>query len=74
METHVSAFLLTWSEHDIDIFLGWGDEYFSVTNWTRGLTYMADHVSRWRVHPISSMLTILKGKSLAQPHVNVPQK
>lgn len=23
----------------------WGDTYFSVANWTRGLAYMADHVS-----------------------------
>jgi hypothetical protein len=23
----------------------WGDTYFSVANWTRGLSYMADHVS-----------------------------
>jgi hypothetical protein len=23
----------------------WGDTYFSAANWTRGLAYMADHVS-----------------------------
>ncbi|KAI3395660.1 hypothetical protein diail_1026 [Diaporthe ilicicola] len=25
----------------------WGDTYFSVANWTRGLAYMADHASSW---------------------------
>lgn len=25
----------------------WGDEYFSVANWTRGLSYMAEHGKQW---------------------------
>ncbi|KAK2596321.1 hypothetical protein N8I77_013217 [Diaporthe amygdali] len=25
----------------------WGDTYFSVANWTRGLAYMANHASSW---------------------------
>jgi hypothetical protein len=62
----------------------WGDTYFSVANWTRGLAYMADHVRdacsivrcpeslRWSHLLIVTAAdrTALQGQSLAEPDVH----
>lgn len=41
----------------------WGDTYFSTANWTRGLSYMADHV-RTFLRPMSAPVTVSYGTNI----------
>lgn len=43
LDNHISQG--TWCCSTDDGNAWWGDTYFSIANWTRGLSYMADHVS-----------------------------
>lgn len=42
LDNHISQG--TWCCSSTDGNGWWGDTYFSISNWTRGLAYMADHV------------------------------
>lgn len=42
LDNHISQG--TWCCSTTDGNAWWGDTYFSISNWTRGLAYMADHV------------------------------
>lgn len=50
LDNHMSTG--TWCCSNTDGNGFWGDEYFPVTNWTRGLSYMASHVRRRPPVPI----------------------
>lgn len=43
LDNHISQG--TWCCSTSDGNAWWGDTYFSIANWTRGISYMADHVS-----------------------------
>ncbi|ROV88185.1 hypothetical protein VSDG_09285 [Cytospora chrysosperma] len=45
LDNHISQG--TWCCNTADGNSWWGDTYFSIANWTRGLAYMADHASSW---------------------------
>ncbi|KUI66141.1 Endoglucanase [Cytospora mali] len=45
LDNHISQG--TWCCNTDDGNSWWGDTYFSIANWTRGIAYMADHASSW---------------------------
>ncbi|GAB1312630.1 Putative beta--galactanase [Madurella fahalii] len=45
LDNHVSK--AGWCCNPLDGNSWWGDTYFSVTNWTRGLSFMAEHGKSW---------------------------
>jgi hypothetical protein len=49
LDNHISKGMWCCSTGDGNAW--WGDTYFSVANWTRGLSYMADHVSHTHCRP-----------------------
>lgn len=54
-----------WCCNPLDGNTWWGDEYFSVANWTRGLTYMADHAKTW-----PNFMSMSLRNELRQPFLN----
>ncbi|PSR74950.1 glycoside hydrolase superfamily [Coniella lustricola] len=52
LDNHISTG--TWCCSTDDGNAWWGDEDFSIANWTRGISYMADHVSPTTHPPIPS--------------------
>ncbi|KAI4595556.1 hypothetical protein KJ359_006902 [Pestalotiopsis sp. 9143b] len=63
LDNHLSK--AGWCCNPLDGNTWWGDEYFSVTNWTRGLTYMADHAKAW-----PNLMSMSLRNELRQPFLN----
>lgn len=51
LDNHVSK--AEWCCSETDGNAWWGDTYFSIANWTRGISYMAEHAASWEA--LSSM-------------------
>ena len=72
LDNHVSK--AGWCCNPFDGNSWWGDTHFSITNWTRGLAYMAEHVGvASALLPAEHKLTCL-GKILAGAHLHVPSQ
>ncbi|KAI0121035.1 glycoside hydrolase superfamily [Xylariales sp. AK1849] len=63
LDNHVSK--AGWCCTPLDGNTWWGDTYFSVANWTRGLSYMADHCKKW-----PNLMSMSLRNELRQPLLN----
>ncbi|ORY54952.1 glycoside hydrolase superfamily [Pseudomassariella vexata] len=63
LDNHVSK--AGWCCTPIDGNSWWGDIYFSTANWTRGLSYMADHGKQW-----ANLMSMSLRNELRQPFLD----
>ncbi|KAI1850386.1 hypothetical protein JX266_004244 [Neoarthrinium moseri] len=63
LDNHVSK--AGWCCSPLDGNTWWGDTYFSTANWTRGLSYMADHGKQW-----PNLMSMSLRNELRQPLLN----
>ncbi|KAK9417026.1 hypothetical protein SUNI508_09265 [Seiridium unicorne] len=63
LDNHVSK--AGWCCSPLDGNTWWGDTYFSVANWTRGISYMADHGKQW-----PNLMSMSLRNELRQPLLN----